>query len=62
MTTRPTSKRTKGARVTKDIRRATPKQYSAGEKIRIVFDGLHSVDSFMALFRQEGIAQSIYYK
>ena len=62
MTTRPISKRTKGARVIKDIRRATPKQYSAGEKIRIVFDGLRSVDSFMALFRQEGIAQSIYYK
>ena len=62
MTTRPTSKPTKGARVIKDIRRATRKQYSAEEKIRIVLDGLRGVESIAELCRQEGIAQGIYYK
>lgn len=45
MTTRPTPKRTKGAWVVKDIRRATSKQYSTEEKISIVLDGLGGVDS-----------------
>ena len=62
MTTRPTTKRTKGAQVIKAIRRATRKQYSAEEKIRIVLDGLRGVESIAELCRQEGIAQSIYYK
>ena len=62
MTIKPTTKRSKGARVIKDIRRATRKHYSAEEKIRIVLDGLRGVESIAELCRQEGIAQSIYYK
>ena len=62
MTIKPTAKRSKGARVIKDIRRATSKQYSAEEKISIVLDGLRGVESIAELCRQEGIAQSIYYK
>ena len=51
-----TNKRTKGEKIIKDIRRATRKQYSAEEKIRIVLDGLRSVESIAELCRQEGIA------
>ena len=47
---------------TKDIRRATRKQYSAEEKIRIVLDGLRGEETIAELCRREGIAQSIYYK
>ena len=56
------SKKSIGDKVVKDIRRATRKQYSAEEKIRIVLDGLRGTDSIAELCRQEGIAQSIYYK
>ena len=42
-------------------RRATRKQYSAEEKIRIVLDGLKGEDSIAELCRREGIAQSLYY-
>ena len=48
-------------RVVKGIRRATWKQYSAEEKIRIVLDGLRGEDSIAELCRREGIAQSLYY-
>jgi len=44
------------------IRRATRKQYSAEEKIRIVLEGLRGEDSIAELCRREGIAQSLYYK
>ena len=46
----------------KDIRRATRKQYSAEEKIRIVLDGLRGEETIAELCRREGIAQSIYSK
>lgn len=46
----------------RDIRRATRKQYSAEEKIRIVLEGLRGEDSIAGLCRREGIAQSLYYK
>ena len=46
----------------KDIRRATRKQYSAEEKIRIVLDGLRGEETIAELCRRESIAQSIYYK
>ncbi len=46
----------------RDIKRKTRKQYSAEEKIRIVLDGLRGEDSIAELCRQEGIAQSLYYK
>ena len=48
--------------VVKDIRRATRKQYSAEEKIRIVLEGLRGDDSIAELCRKEGIAQGVYYK
>ncbi len=42
-------------RIVKDIRRATRKQYSAEEKIRIVLDGLRGEHSIAELCRREGI-------
>jgi transposase len=48
-------------KLVKDIRRATRKQYSAEEKIRIVLDGLRGEESIAELCRREGIAQSLYY-
>ena len=53
--------RASSEQVVKDIRRATRKQYSAEEKIRIVLDGLRGEDSIAELCRREGIAQSLYY-
>ena len=47
--------------VVKDIHRATRKQYSAEEKIRIVLDGLRGEYSIAELCRREGIAESLYY-
>jgi transposase len=46
----------------KDIRRATRKQYSAEEKIRIVLDGLRGEHSIAELCRREGIVQNLYYR
>jgi len=45
----------------RDIRRATRRQYSAEEKIRIVLEGLRGEASIAELCRKEGIAQSMYY-
>ena len=47
--------------VVKDIRRATRRQFSAEEKIRIVLEGLRGEDSIAELCRREGIASSMYY-
>ena len=47
--------------IVKDIRRATRKQYSAEEKIRIVLDGLRGEQSIAELCRSEGIAEGLYY-
>jgi transposase len=55
------AKATPGERVVKDIRRATRRQFSAEEKIRIVLDGFRGEDSIAELCRREGIAQSLYY-
>ena len=52
---------TSSKKTVKDIRRATRKQYSAEEKIRIVLDGLRGEESIAELCRHEGIAQSLYY-
>ena len=41
------------------IRRATRKQYSAEEKMRIVIEGLRGEHSIAELCRREGIAQSL---
>src|SRR5271168_4310238 len=50
---------TPSERLVRDIRRATRKQYSAEEKIRIVLDGLRGEVSIAC--RREGIAESRYY-
>lgn len=49
-------------RVVKDIRRATRRQFSAEEKIRIVLAGLRGEDSIAELCRREGIVQNLYYR
>jgi transposase len=52
---------TPSERLVRDIRRATRKQYSAEEKIRIVLDSLRGEVSIAELCRREGIAESLYY-
>jgi transposase len=47
--------------VVKDIRRATRRQFSAEENIRIVLEGLRGEESIAELCRREGIASSMYY-
>jgi transposase-like protein len=47
--------------VVNDIRRATRRQFSAEEKIRIVLEGLRGEESIAELCRREGIASSMYY-
>ena len=51
-----------GEKTIRDIRRATRRQYSAEEKIRIVLDGLRGEDSIAVLCRREGINQNLYYR
>jgi transposase len=46
----------------RDIRRATRRQFSAEEKIRIVLEGLRGEESIAELCRKEGIAQTLYYR
>ena len=46
----------------RDIRRATRRQYSAEEKIRIVLEGLRGESSIAELCRKEGINQNLYYR
>jgi transposase len=46
----------------RDIRRATRRQYSAEEKIRIVIAGLRGEDSIAELCRKEGINRNLYYR
>ncbi len=46
----------------RDIRRATRRQYSSEEKIRIVLEGLRGEDSIAELCRKEGINQNLYYR
>jgi len=56
------ARKSPGEKIFKDIKRATRKQYSSEEKIRIVLDGLRGEDSIAELCRREGISQGIYYK
>src|SRR6267142_570368 len=44
-------------KLVRDIRRATRKQYSAEEKIRIILDGLRGETPIAELCRREGIAE-----
>ena len=43
----------------KDIRRATRRQFSAEEKIRVVLEGLRGEDSSAELCRRGGVASSV---
>lgn len=61
MRQKPGTRKSHGEKVVKDIRRATRKQYSAEEKIRIVLDDLKGEDSIAELCWREGIAPSLYY-
>ena len=56
------ARKSPGEKIVKDIKRATRKQYSSEEKIRIVLDGLRGEHSIAELCRREGISQGIYYK
>ncbi len=46
----------------RDIRRATRRNYSAEEKIRIVLESLRGEKSIAELCRREGINTNIYYR
>ncbi len=46
----------------RDIHRATRRQYSAEEKIRIVLEGLRGESSITELCRKESINQNLYYR
>ena len=48
--------------VIKEIRRATRRQFSAEEKIRIVLSRRRGEDSIAELCRREGIVQNLYYR
>src|SRR3954465_7438800 len=48
-------------RIVQDIRRATRRQFSAEEKIRVVREGLRGEASIAELCRRQGIASSMYY-
>ena len=48
--------------IVSEIRRATRRQFSAEEKIRIVLQGLRGEDSIAELCRREGISQNLYYR
>ncbi len=61
MRQKPVTRRTASNKTIKDIRRATRKQYSAEEKIRIVLDGLRGEETIAELCRREGISQGLYY-
>jgi len=46
----------------RNIRRATRRQYSAEENIRIVLEGRCGEDSIAELCHREGINQNLYYR
>jgi transposase len=49
-------------KVVRDIRRATRRQYTAEETVRIVSAGLRGEESIAELCRKEGIHQNLYYR
>lgn len=49
-------------KTTRDIRRATRRQYSVEEKIRTVLESLRGKDSIAELCCREGIYTNIYYR
>ncbi|MBT5929062.1 MAG: transposase, partial [Rhodobacteraceae bacterium] len=56
------TRKSHGEKIVKEIKRASRKQYSSEEKIRIVLDGLRGEDSIAEVCRREGISQGVYYK
>ena len=56
------TRKSPGEKIVKEIKRATRKQYSSEEKIRIVLDGLRGEDSIAEVCRREGISQGVYGK
>lgn len=56
------SKKPSAEKTVRDIRRATRRNYSAEEKIRIVLEGLRGEETVAALCRKEGINQNLYYR
>ena len=56
------SKKGSAEKTVRDIRRATRRNYSSEEKIRIVLEGLRGEESVAALCRKEGINQNLYYR
>jgi len=48
--------------IVKEIRRASRRQFSAEEKIRIVLPGLRGEDVIAELCRREGIVKNLYYR
>jgi len=48
--------------VIRQIKKATRRQFSADEKIRIVLEGLRGETAISEICRREGIASSVYYK
>ena len=58
---KPVTTKAPAEQVVKDIRRATRRQFSAEEKIRIVLEGVRGEESIAELCRREGIAESLYY-
>src|SRR5580704_844241 len=49
-------------KIVRDIRRATRRQYTAEEKVRIVIAGLRGEESIAELCSKEAINQNLYYR
>ena len=62
MNTKNRTRKDSAEKTVRDIRRATRRNYSAQEKIRIVLQGLRGEDSIAELCRKEGINQNLYYR
>ena len=62
MMTKSNHQKRSAEKTVRDIRRATRRQYSAEEKIRIVLEGLRGEESIAELCRREGINANVYYR
>ena len=62
MNTKNRTQKDSAEKTARDISRATRKNYSAKEKIRIVLQGLRGEDSIAELCHKEGINQNLYYR
>ena len=62
MNTKNRTQKDSAEKTVRDIRRATRRNYSAEEKIRIVLEGLRGEDSIAELCQKEGINQNLYYR